>query len=117
MNKRLARLRRAKKGRAKISELNMPRLSVHRTPRHIYAQLIAPGGKVIASMSTLKKDIKKECSYGGNIKAAAIVGKALALEIKKRGFATKVAFDRSGFRYHGRIKALADAARENGLEF
>jgi len=116
MNKKTARLRRAKKGRSKIKELNMTCLSVYRTPRHIYAQLVMPNGKVIASMSTLKKDIKKECGYGGNVKAATIVGKALALEAKKLGV-TKIAFDRSGFKYHGRIKALADAARENGLEF
>ncbi|MDR1057582.1 MAG: 50S ribosomal protein L18 [Coxiellaceae bacterium] len=116
MNKKMVRLRRAKKSRSKIKELDMPRLSVHRTPRHIYAQLIMPNGKVAASMSTLNKDIKKECTYGGNVKAAAIVGKALAIDIKKLSI-TKVAFDRSGFKYHGRIKALADAARENDLEF
>lgn len=116
MNKKEARTRRAKKTRCKIKELNMPRLSVNRTPRHIYAQLIMPGGKVIASMSTLNALVKKDYAYGGNIKAAACVGKTIALEIKKAGI-TKVSFDRSGFRYHGRIKALADAAREQGLEF
>ncbi len=116
MNKKMLRLRRAKKSRSKIKELDMPRLSVYRTPRHIYAQLIMPNGKVMASMSTLKNEIKKECAYGGNVIAAATVGKALALGIKKLGI-TKVAFDRSGFKYHGRVKALADAARENGLQF
>ncbi|MBU0744779.1 MAG: 50S ribosomal protein L18 [Gammaproteobacteria bacterium] len=116
MNKNVERIRRAKRTRSKIRELNSPRLTVHRTPRHIYAQLIMPDGKVAASASTLKVDIKKECGYGGNIKAATEVGKAIALEIKKIGV-TKISFDRSGFRYHGRIKALADAAREHGLEF
>jgi large subunit ribosomal protein L18 len=115
MNKKEARTRRAKKTRSKINELNMPRLCIYRTPRHIYAQLIMPDGKVTASASTLNADIKKDCIYGGNIKAAAIVGKTIALQTKKIGIA-KVAFDRSGFRYHGRVKALADAAREQGLE-
>lgn len=110
------RLRRAKKTRSKINELSMPRLSVYRTPRHIYAQLIMPGGKIKTSLSTLDADIKKECAFGGNIKAAAVVGKIIALQIKQTGI-TKLIFDRSGFRYHGRVKALADAAREHGLEF
>ena len=116
MNKKMTHARRAKKTRSKIKELNAPCLSVHRTPRHIYVQLIMPGGKVAASDSTLNAEIKKEAVYGGNIKAAAAVGKAIALQVKKIGI-TKVSFDRSGFKYHGRIKALADAARENGLEF
>ncbi|MDR1012438.1 MAG: 50S ribosomal protein L18 [Coxiellaceae bacterium] len=116
MNKKMLRLRRVKKSRSKIKELVMPRLSVHRTPRHIYAQLIMPDGKVVASMSTLKKNVRKECIYGGNIKAATIVGRILAEDIKKLGI-TEVAFDRSGFKYHGRIKSLADAARESGLKF
>lgn len=116
MNKIKARIRRAKKTRSKIKELNVPSLSVHRTPRHIYAQLIMPGGKVVVSISTLTPEVKKECAYGGNVKAAACVGKTAALKIKEHGI-TKLSFDRSGFRYHGRIKALADAAREHGLEF
>ena len=116
MNKNQTRIRRARKTRSKIKELSMPCLSVHRTPRHIYVQLIMPDGKVVANVSTLGAEVKKESAYGGNIKAAAIVGKIIALQIKKLGI-TKIAFDRSGFRYHGRIKALADAAREHGLEF
>lgn len=116
MNTKMARMRRARKGRSKIKELSVPRLSIHRTPRHIYAQLVMPDGKVVASQSTLMAEIKKECAYGGNVKAAAIVGKAIALQINNLGI-TKVAFDRSGFRYHGRIKALADSARSHGLEF
>jgi len=110
------RLRRAKKTRAKIKELNMPSLSVYRTPRHIYAQIILPGGKVVASASTLIEEIKKDFPYGGNVKAASVVGKIVAERGKQAGI-SKVSFDRSGFRYHGRIKALADSARENGLEF
>ena len=112
----MARMRRAKKTRSRIKKLNTPRLSVHRTPRHIYAQIIISGGKVVASASTLNDEVKKECSYGGNIKAATIVGKVIALKAKESGI-NKVSFDRSGFKYHGRVKALADGARENGLEF
>jgi large subunit ribosomal protein L18 len=116
MNNKMARTRRAKKTRAKIKELDMPRLSVHRTPRHIYAQLVMPNGRVVASASTLSAEIKKECAYGGNVKAAAVVGKVISSKIKDLGI-TKVSFDRSGFKYHGRIKALADSARSQGLEF
>lgn len=116
MDKKLTRLRRAKKTRSKIKELGVPRISIHRTPRHIYAQLIMPDGKVIACASTLDADVKKECEYTGNKSAASIVGKFIAERAKKLGI-TKIAFDRSGFKYHGRVKSLADAARENGLEF
>lgn len=95
----------------------MNRLCVHKTPRHMYAQIIAPtGSEVLTSASTLDKEVKKEIKYGGNSAAAAIVGKIIAERAKKAGI-TKVAFDRSGFKYHGRIKALADAAREQGMEF
>lgn len=117
MNNKLARLRRAKKTRAKISELNMPRLCVNRTPRHIYVQLISADGEtVLAASSTVQADIKSKVKYSGNKEAAETVGKAIAEKAKKAGV-TKVAFDRSGFKYHGRIQALADAARANGLEF
>ena len=116
MHKNIVRLRRAKKTRAKIKELCMPRLSVHRTPRHIYAQIILPNGDVSAVASTLDKEIKQQCNYGGNVAAAKIVGKFIATRAKAANI-VKVAFDRSGFKYHGRVKALADAARENGLEF
>ena len=117
MDKKLARIRRSKKTRARIDELNVPRISIFRTPRHIYAQLIsAEGDKVLASASTVEKDIKSALKYTGNVEAAAAVGKAIAERAKSAGLNT-VAFDRSGFRYHGRVKALADAARENGLEF
>jgi large subunit ribosomal protein L18 len=116
MDKKNARIRRSRKTRAKINELAVPRLSVHRTPRHIYAQIIAPDAKVIASVSTVQKGVKGGLKYTGNVDAAKAVGKALAEIAVKAGVET-VAFDRSGFRYHGRVKALADAARESGLKF
>ena len=117
ISKKTNRLRRAKRTRMKISELGAHRLSVHRTPRHIYAQVISPdGSKVIAAASTVQKDIAGEAKYTGNVEAASLVGKAIAEKSKSAGI-TSVAFDRSGFRYHGRVKALADAARESGLEF
>ena len=117
MDKKLNRLRRARKGRAKIRELEVNRLSVHRTPRHIYAQVIgADGGTVLASASTLESEVRKGVKSGGNVEAAAIVGARIAEKAKAAGIDT-VAFDRSGFRYHGRVKALADAAREAGLKF
>lgn len=111
------RLRRAKKTRAKIAELQVTRLSVHRTNTNIYAQIISAGeNKVLASASSLESDVKKTLKNGGNIEAAAQIGKRIAEKAKKIGI-TNVAFDRSGYRYHGRVKALADAARENGLSF
>ena len=118
MDKKTARIRRATKARAKIRELGVHRLSVFRTPRHIYAQLIAPAGdRVLASASTLDKSLRAELSgSSGNVQAATLVGKAIAERAKEAGIET-VAFDRSGFRYHGRVKALAEAARENGLQF
>jgi len=117
ISKKVSRMRRAKKTRAKISELGKHRLTVHRTPRHIYAQVVSPdGGKVIATASTVQKSIADDAKYTGNADAAALVGKAIAEKSKSAGI-TSVAFDRSGFRYHGRVKALADAAREGGLEF
>jgi len=117
MDKKTVRLRRARRGRAKIRELGMHRLCVHRTPRHIYAQVIAPdGGTTVAAASTVETDMQKAVGTTGNSDAAAAVGRAIAEKAKGAGV-TKVAFDRSGFQYHGRIRALADAARENGLEF
>ena len=119
--KRDTRLRRALRGRTKIKELSMVRLSVHRTPRHIYAQIFAPQGEsrgdtVLVTASTLQKDVRGDLKTTGNIEAAKAVGRAIAERAKAKGIG-KVAFDRSGFMYHGRIKALADAAREAGLEF
>ena len=111
------RLRRARKTRVKIAELKVTRLSVHRTNTHIYAQIIAEtGDKVLACASTVEADVRKKVKNGGNVEAAAAIGKLIAEKAKKAGITT-VAFDRSGYKYHGRIKALADAARENGLSF
>src|SRR5690554_3608792 len=117
MDKKISRLRRAARARAKLKELEVYRLTVHRTPRHIYAQVLThDSSKVIASASTLDPVVKKELKNSGNIDAATLVGKAVAQRAAEQGV-TEVAFDRSGFRYHGRVKALADAARENGLQF
>ncbi len=115
--KKAARLRRGRRFRLKAGELGSFRLCVNRSPRHIYAQVIGPGGgETLASASTVEAELRQEVSYGGNAKAAAVVGRMIAERAKAKGITT-VSFDRSGFKYHGRIKALADAARENGLEF
>lgn len=117
MDKKAERLRRARKTRARIRQVGGFRLCVYRTPRHIYAQVIAPdGGQVVAAASTVEKDLRGSLPYTGNANAAAAVGKMIAEKAKAAGV-TKVAFDRSGFKYHGRVKALADAAREAGLQF
>jgi large subunit ribosomal protein L18 len=116
MDKKAGRLKRARRGRAKIRELQVMRLSVHRTAQHIYAQVFDPQSNVVAVASTLQKDVADGLKSTGNIDAAKAVGKAIAERAKAKGVTT-VAFDRSGFKYHGRIKALADAAREAGLEF
>lgn len=117
MDKKSSRLRRARRARARIRELGAMRLCVYRTPRHIYAQVIAPeGNKVLASASTLDGDVRKGVNKTGGVEAATVVGKTIAERAKAAGI-KQVAFDRSGFKYHGRVKALADAARENGLEF
>lgn len=114
-DKKVSRLRRALRSRAKMRELGAVRLCIHRTPRHMYAQIIgAEGDKVIASASTLDKDLRAGTT--GNVEAAKAVGKLIADRAKAAGVEA-VAFDRSGFRYHGRVKALADAAREAGLQF
>ena len=116
MEKKVSRLKRARRGRAKIRELKVVRLSIHRTPRHIYAQVFDAESKVVAVASTVQKDVAGGLKATGNIEAAKAVGKAIAERAKAKGI-TQVAFDRSGFKYHGRVKALADAAREHGLEF
>ncbi len=117
MDKKASRQRRARKTRAKIRELGRPRLCIHRTPRHIYAQVIdGSGDKVLVSASTLDKELRKDVKSTGNTDAAVAIGKAVAERAKAAGISA-VAFDRSGFKYHGRVKALADAARESGLEF
>ncbi|WP_314342963.1 50S ribosomal protein L18 [Simonsiella muelleri] len=117
MNKKIARLRRARKTRARIADLKMVRLCVFRTNSHIYAQIIsAEGDKVLTSASTVEAEVRGNLKSGGNTEAAAVVGKRIAEKAKAMGI-EKVAFDRSGFQYHGRVKALAEAARENGLSF
>jgi large subunit ribosomal protein L18 len=116
MEKKVSRLRRARRGRAKIRELKVMRLSVHRTPRHIYAQVFDPHSRVVVTASTVQKDLVGDLKQTGNVDAAKAVGKAIAERAKAKGI-TQVAFDRSGFKFHGRVKALADAAREHGLEF
>jgi large subunit ribosomal protein L18 len=117
MDKKSARLRRATRARKKISELAAHRLVVNRTPRHIYAQLIAPSGsEVLASASTVETELASALKGTGNSAAAAAIGKAIAERAIEKGIKS-VAFDRSGFKYHGRVKALADAAREAGLQF
>ncbi|WP_172649442.1 50S ribosomal protein L18 [Thiolapillus brandeum] len=118
MDKKTSRIRRARRSRAKIRELAVNRLTVHRTPRHIYAQVIGPdGATVVCSASTLDKDVRSGVKGStGNAEAAAVVGKAVAERAKAVGVES-VAFDRSGFQYHGRVKALAEAAREAGLQF
>ena len=111
------RMRRARRIRRKIGVLQAERLCVHRTPRHIYAQIIdKSGSKILASASTVEADVRGQVKHGGNVEAAKLIGKRIADKAKSAGI-KRVAFDRSGFKYHGRVKALADAARENGLEF
>lgn len=112
-----ARARRALKSRSRIARSGRPRLSVHRSGQHIYAQVIAPeGGATLAAASTVQKDVAKDLKSTSDVAAAASVGKLIAEKAIAAGV-KEVAFDRSGFRYHGRIKALADAAREAGLNF
>jgi len=117
MDKKIARLRRALRTRIKIRELYVTRLCIHRTPRHIYAQVISPdGSQVLATASTVESTLRASLPYTGNIQAAAAVGRLVAERALAVGISS-VAFDRSGFQYHGRVKALADAAREQGLKF
>lgn len=117
MNKRDARVRRARKTRVRIAEQRATRLTVSRSNSHIYAQIIAPdGNRVLAAASTAEPDVRKDVKNGGNKSAAAIVGKRIAEKAKALGI-DAVAFDRAGFRFHGRVKTLADAAREAGLKF
>ena len=117
MDKKQARLRRARKTRAKIAELKTVRLCVYRSNCHIYAQIIdGNGAKVLATASTVEPDVRKQAPSGGNVKAATLVGKLIAERAKAAGV-EQVAFDRSGLQYHGRVQALAEAAREAGLKF
>jgi len=117
LNKKEARQRRARKTRARIAEKKTVRMAIHRTNLHIYAQVIsACGSKVLVSASSVEAEVRKDLANGGNKAAAAAVGKRIAEKAKAAGI-TEVAFDRSGNRYHGRVKALAEAAREHGLQF
>jgi large subunit ribosomal protein L18 len=117
MDKFLRRRRRAQRIRRKLGRLLAQRLCVYRTPKHIYAQIIDDShGRVLASASTLEAEVRKQITNGGNVAAAGVIGKRIAEKAKQVGVA-RVSFDRSGFKYHGRVKALADAARENGLKF
>jgi large subunit ribosomal protein L18 len=115
--KNIARLRRARQTRLKIREVGAVRLTVHRTNTHIYAQITSPNGdKVLASASSLEKELRAQLKTGGNRKAAELIGQRIAQKAKEKGIES-VAFDRSGYKYHGRIKALAEAARAGGLKF
>ncbi len=117
IDKNQARLRRARKTRAKIAELKSLRLSVHRTNSHVYAQVFSPcGSKVLVAASSLEPEVRKDLSNGSNKNAAAVIGKLIAERAKEAGI-EQVTFDRGGFQYHGRVKALAEAAREAGLKF
>ncbi len=117
MDKKETRLRRARRTRLKIAELKMARLAVHRTNSHIYAQIFSGcGTQVLAAASTAEKAVSTQLANGGNVAAATVIGKLIAERAKAKGV-EEVAFDRSGFRYHGRVKALAEAAREGGLKF
>ena len=115
--KNLSRLRRARQTRIRIREAGAARLTVHRTNAHIYAQITSPSGnKVLATASTVEKGLRGQLKHGGNRKAAELVGQRIAEKAKQAGIAA-VAFDRAGYRYHGRVKALAEAARAGGLKF
>lgn len=116
MDKKISRLRRATRTRRKLRDLGATRLVVNRTPRHIYAQVITDDAKVIASASTLEKEVRAQLSNGGNVDAAKFIGKLVAERTVAKGI-TKISFDRSGFQYHGRVAALAESAREAGLQF
>ncbi|MFP3019726.1 MAG: 50S ribosomal protein L18 [Arsenophonus sp.] len=117
MDKKLARIRRATRARQKFHELGVTRLVVHCTSRHIYAQVIAPNGsETLVVASTIEKTINEKLKYTGNKKSAGVVGKLIAIRALEKGI-KEVSFDRSGFQYHGRVQALADAAREAGLQF
>jgi len=116
IEKKQARIRRSRQTRRKIAELGAVRLLVHRSNTHMYAQVIDGAAKVVTSASTLEPEVRKQVGNGATVKAAAVIGKRIAEKAKEKGVEA-VSFDRSGFKYHGRVKALADAAREAGLKF
>lgn len=117
MDKKSARIRRATRTRKHMQELGVNRLVVFRTSRHIYAQVISADAKVLASASTVEKALAEQIKYTGNVEAAAFIGKTVAERLLAQNIDNQIAFDRSGYKYHGRVKALADAAREAGLKF
>ena len=117
IDKNLSRLRRARQTRLKIREVGAVRLTVHRTNGHIYAQITSPAGdKVLVSASSLEKEVRTQLKNGGNRKAAELIGQRIAQKAREKGI-DSVAFDRAGYKYHGRVKALAEAARAGGLKF
>lgn len=117
MNKKQARLKRALRSRKAMQKLKIERLCIHRTPRHTYAQIISKeGAQIITQASTLEPAIRVACKNTGNIEAAKLIGKIVAERSIEKGI-VRIAFDRSGFKYHGRVKALADSARDHGLSF
>jgi len=116
MDKKASRLRRATRTRKKLQDLGATRLVINRTPRHTYAQVITADAQVVASASTLEKEVRAQLSNGGNTEAAQLIGKLVAERAVEKGI-VKISFDRSGFQYHGRVAALAEAAREAGLQF
>mgnify|MGYP000986049228 FL=1 len=116
MDKKAARLRRATRTRKKLQALGATRLVINRTPRHTYAQVITADAQVVASASTLEKEVRAQVKNGGNKEAAQLIGKLVAERAVEKGI-SKISFDRSGFQYHGRVAALADSAREAGLQF
>ena len=116
MDKKASRLRRATRTRKKLQDLGATRLVINRTPRHTYAQVITADAQVVASASTLEKEVQAQVKNGGNKEAAQLIGKLVAERAVEKGI-TKISFDRSGFQYHGRVAALADSAREAGLQF
>ena len=116
MDKKASRLRRATRTRKKLQDLGATRLVINRTPRHTYAQVITADAQVVASASTLEKEVSAQVKNGGNKEAAQLIGKLVAERAVEKGI-SKISFDRSGFQYHGRVAALADAAREAGLQF
>ncbi len=116
IDKKQSRMRRARQTRVRIAQMKAVRLAIYRSNGHIYAQVIDPSAKVLATASTLEPEVRKQVPNGANVKAAAVVGKRIAEKAKAQGV-EQVAFDRGGFKYHGRVKALADAAREAGLKF
>jgi large subunit ribosomal protein L18 len=117
LDKKQSRIRRGAHGRKRITSLGKVRLCIHRTPRHIYAQIISgDASTTIVSASTIEKEVREKLKYTGNVDSAEVIGELIAKRALAKGV-EEVAFDRAGFKYHGRVKALAEAARKSGLKF